>query len=70
LGAVAFLLDGAAVGLTYAAAAALVCRFGCGGMKRVRAVAELLPTSVPALGFGACGSAPTAAAVVPVGGIE
>jgi hypothetical protein len=43
LDAVAFLLAGA-VGLTYAAAA-LVSRLGCGGMKRVRAAEELLTVS-------------------------
>jgi hypothetical protein len=67
LDAVAFLLAGA-VGLT-CAAAPLVCRLGHGGMKRVRAAAELLPASAPPLGFGACGCGPTMAAAS-VGGIE
>jgi hypothetical protein len=58
LGAVAFLLASGVVGLT-CAAAVLACRFW-------------LPSSAPALGFGACGGAPTVAtAAAPlVGGIE
>jgi hypothetical protein len=58
LGAVAFLLAGGTIGLTYAAtyaAAVLVCRFERGGMKRAWAATELLPASATPLGFGACG---------------
>jgi hypothetical protein len=59
LDAVAFLLAGA-VGLT-CATASLVCRLGCGGMKRAQAAVELLSASAPPLGLGACGDGPTAA---------
>jgi hypothetical protein len=57
-----FLLTGA-VGRT-CTAAALVCRFGHGGMKRAQAAAELAPASALALGLGACGGGPTVAEAI------
>jgi hypothetical protein len=53
-----FLLGGAralsgAYAVASCAATALVCSVGCGGMKRARAAAIVLPASAPPLGFGA-----------------
>jgi hypothetical protein len=48
---------------TYAAAAKLMCNWGRSGTKRAQVAAEVFRASVPPLGFGAFGGAPTATAV-------
>jgi hypothetical protein len=59
-GAETFLSASGAVGraLTMTCAAVmLVCSFGCDGIKRARAAAEVFSVSAPPLGFGAFGGA-------------
>jgi hypothetical protein len=65
-----FLLAGGCASPVTCGAAALVWSVGRGGMKRARVAAKVFPTSVPPLGFGAFGDAPTTAAASVVSGIE